>query len=184
MSRVSTVKPHLTLDEVKDKIATAPTARCQQKWMIIYNALVDPRPAIEIAKHTATSLRTVHQVIAAYNRLGATAIAPRAKRKKNPGAYLSIEEEIEFLESFIERAQQGHLTTTQEIQTAFETKVGTSVAPSTIYRLLDRHGWRKLMPRPSHPQANKASREAFKKTFEGWSKPLWQIDEPQTIVPL
>ena len=57
MSRVSTVKPHLTLDEVKDKIATAPTARCQQKWMIIYNALVDPRPAIEIAKHTATSLR-------------------------------------------------------------------------------------------------------------------------------
>ena len=106
-------------------------------------------------------------MIAAYNRLGAAAIAPRAKRKKNPGAYLSIEEEIEFLESFIERAQQGHLTTTQEIQTAFETKVGTSVAPSTIYRLLDRHGWRKLMPRPSHPQANKASREAFKKNFRG-----------------
>lgn len=65
MSRVSTVKPHLTVDGVKDKIARAPTARCQQKWMIIYNALVDPRPAIEIAKHTATSLRTVHQVIGA-----------------------------------------------------------------------------------------------------------------------
>ena len=64
MSRVSPVKAHLTMDEVKDKIATAPTARCQQKWMIIYNALVDPRPAVEIAQHTATSLRTVHQLIA------------------------------------------------------------------------------------------------------------------------
>ena len=64
MSRISYVKPHLTEDEVRDKIATAPTARRQQKWMIIHNALVDPRTALKIAIHTATSLRTVHQVIA------------------------------------------------------------------------------------------------------------------------
>jgi transposase len=170
MSRVSYVKRHLSEEQVKDKIATAPTARCQQKWMVIYNALVHPRPASEIAKHTATSLRTVHQVIADYNRMGESAIHPRAKQGKNPSAYLSFEQEATFLESFNESAKNGHLSTIQAIQTDFETIVGTSVAPSTIYRLLERHGWRKLAPRPYHPEGDKAAQEAFKQTFQTWFK--------------
>jgi len=172
MSRISYVKRHLSEEQVKDKITTAPTARCQQKWMIIYNALVDPRPASEIAKHTATSLRTVHQVIADYNRVGESAIQPRTRQGKNPGAYLSFEQEATFLEAFKEPAKKGHLTTIQAIQTDFEAKVGTSVAPSTIYRLLDRHGWRKLAPRPYHPEGDKAAQEAFKQTFQTWCKQL------------
>lgn len=170
MSRVSYVKPHLSEAQVKDKIATAPTARCQQKWMIIHNALVDPRPASEIAKHTATSLRTVHQVIADYNRVGASTIHPRAKRAKSPRSYLSIEQEAAFLDTFNDSAVSGQLTTTQSIQTAFETKVGTPVAPSTIYRLLERHGWRKLAPRPHHPERDKEAQVAFKQTFQTWFK--------------
>jgi transposase len=170
MSRISSVKQHLSEKQVKDKIATAPTTRCQQKWMIIYNALVDPRAASEIAKHTATSLRTVHQVIADYNRVGERAIQPRARQEKNPGAYLSFEQEETFLESFNEPAKNGHLTTIQAIQTDFEAKVGTSVAPSTIYRLLERHGWRKLAPRPYHPEGDKVAQEAFKQTFQTWFK--------------
>jgi transposase len=164
MARVSTVKPHLTEAEIKEKIATAPTPRCQQKWMIIHNALVEPRTALAIAKHTATSLRTVRQVIADYNREGAAAIRVRKKAEKNPRAYLSYEEESAFLASFDERAKNGHLTTIQSIQTAFEAKVGMPVAPSTIYRLLERHQWRKLAPRPYHPEGDKAARETFKQT--------------------
>lgn len=161
MARVSTVKPHLTEAEIKEKIATAPTPRCQQKWMIIYNAFIEPRTALEIAKHTATSLRTVHQVIADYNREGVTAIRVRKKAEKNPHAYLNFEEEASFLASFDEPAKHGHLTTIQTIQSAFEAKVGTQVAPSTIYRLLERHKWRKLAPRPYHPEGDKAAQETF-----------------------
>jgi hypothetical protein len=76
MSRISYVKRHLSEAQVKDKIATAPTTRCQQKWMIIYNALVDPRTAS------------------------------------------------------------------------------------------DSHGWRKLAPRPAHPEGDKAAQEAFKQTSQ------------------
>ncbi len=172
MSRVSYVKPHLSAAQVKDKIATAPTARCQQKWTIVHNALIDPRPASEIAKHTATSLRTVHQAIADYNREGASAIHPRAKCAKSPRSYLSVEQEATFLDSFNDSAVSGQLTTTQSIQTAFETKVGTQVAPSTIYRLLERHGWRKLSPRPHHPERDKVAQAAFKQTSQTWFKPL------------
>lgn len=170
MARVSTVKPHLTESEIQEKIATAPTPRCQQKWTIVYNALVDPRPALDIAKHTATSLRTVHQTIADYNREGAAAIRVRKNPEKNPRAYLNYEAESAFLATFDEPAKHGHLTTIQDIQTAFEEKVGAQVAPSTIYRLLERHQWRKLAPRPHHPAGDPAAQEAFKKTFPTWSK--------------
>jgi hypothetical protein len=37
------------------------------------------------------------------------------------------------------------------------------VARSTIYRLLGRHGWRKVVPRPRHPKTDLAAQSAFKK---------------------
>jgi transposase len=167
MSRVSYAKPHLSEEEVKAKIATASNARRQQKWMIVYNAMVDPRSATEIAKHTATSLRTVHQVIADYNRLGIAAIeTPGQGGRRN--AYLSWEEEQSFLEPFIEPSSQGEITTIHTIHQAFEQKVGTTVDQSTIYRLLERHGWRKVAPRSYHPDRDKEAQQAFKKTFQTW----------------
>ena len=63
------------------------------------------------------------------------------------------------------RAAQGELTTTEEIWRAFEARVGHEVDNSTIYRLLARHGWRKLMPRPRHPKADPQAQEQFKQTL-------------------
>jgi transposase len=171
MSRVSRVEPHLSELELKDKIANAPTARCQQKWMIVYNAMIAPRRAAEIAQHTATSVRTVHQVVSTYNRLGAAAIETPGKGGRRH-EYLCWDEEVAFLEPFIETASKGELTTIQRIHQAFEQKVKKAVHPSTIYRLLERHGWRKLLPCPHHPEGDKQAREAFKKTFPHWSQML------------
>ncbi|MCE5241943.1 MAG: winged helix-turn-helix domain-containing protein [Desulfobacteraceae bacterium] len=42
--------------------------------------------------------------------------------------------------------------------------VGRKVAKTTIYRMLDRHGWRKIMPRPHHPKSDPKAQEGFKKT--------------------
>lgn len=70
----SRVKPHLSTEEVKQKIQTAISFRQQQKWLVVYNALVNPRSAAEIAKDTGTSIHTVHQVISNYNRLGEAGI--------------------------------------------------------------------------------------------------------------
>ena len=54
------------------------------------------------------------------------------------------------------------------------------MAESTIYRLLDRHGWRKLVPRPVHPKADLEEQAAFKKTSSRRSKlPLLPV--PQRI---
>ena len=53
---------------------------------------------------------------------------------------------------------------TRQIQQAYQEQLGKEVAPSTVYRLLDRHGWRKVVPRPRHPKADIAAQAAFKKT--------------------
>jgi hypothetical protein len=61
----------------------------------------------------------------------------------------------------------------EQIWRAFEQRVGRPVDDSTIYRLLYRHGWRKLMPRPRHPKSDLETQEQFKKTFpHRWMRQL------------
>ena len=80
--------------------------------------------------------------------------------------YLTLQEEKEFLAPFFAQAHNGEIATVAQIQRAFEAKIGHEVDDSTIYRLLARHGWRKLMPRPRHPQADLQAQEQFKKTLK------------------
>ena len=41
-----------------------------------------------------------------------------------------------------------------DLKAAYEKAIGHETSKSTIYNLLARHGWRKLMPRPFHPRRN------------------------------
>lgn len=178
MARVSRAIAHLSAEEVQQKIQSATNFRQQQKWLVVYNALVDPRPAREIAKHTGTSLRTVHQVISDYNRLGAAAIETPGKGGRN-NSYLSLEAEKEFLSGFTEQAVAGVATTATKIKQAFVELVGKEVDKSTIYRMLKRQEWNKRMPRPRHPSANPEAQEAFKKTFPHWCNKSYK---PETVM--
>jgi transposase len=142
-----------------------PRAWVRQHWWIIYNASVDPRPASEIAKHTAVSAPTVHRVIASYNRLGTVAVeTPGGGGRRH--AYLTVEQEHSFLAPFFARAERGEIATARHIQRALEVEVHHPVHLNTIYRLLARHGWRKLVPRPIHPKANPQEQADFQKHFQ------------------
>ena len=52
------------------------------------------------------------------------------------------------------------------IKAAYEQALGRKVPKSTVYRMLARHGWRKVVPRPRHPKSDAATQAAFKKTDE------------------
>src|SRR5437868_3420501 len=164
MARITHAAEHLTTEEGKTRMRTAPRPLYRQRWLIIYNALVQPRKAEEIARHCGVSKATVHQVISTYNRLGVAAVETPGKGGRRH-QYLTRQEEEQFLAPFFARAEAGEIATVREIWQAFEARVGHPVDDSTIYRLLDRHGWRKLMPRPRHPQADPQAQEQFKKTL-------------------
>ncbi len=57
--------------------------------------------------------------------------------------HLTEAEEAELLDSFAGQAAAGNVLKVAEIQAAYEARVGKEVPNSTIYRLLQRHGWRK-----------------------------------------
>jgi len=163
--RITRAASHLSVDEVKERMNTDERPWVRQHWWIIYNALVAPRKAEEIALHTGVSATTVHRVISTYNRLGPTALETAGKGGRRH-EYLTWQEEKEFLAPFFAQAHNGEIATVAQIQRAFEAKIGHEVDDSTIYRLLARHGWRKLMPRPRHPQADLQAQEQFKKTLK------------------
>jgi len=72
---------------------------------------------------------------------------------------MSVEEEALFLEQFHEMAEQGHMLDIHKIRDAYEKEVGHRIGCAQVYRVLHRHGWRKVMPRSKHPK--KASEEVI-----------------------
>ena len=80
--------------------------------------------------------------------------------------YMRIDEERQFLSRFFDQASHGGVLIVSEIKRAFEVLVGHKVAKTTVYRMLDRHGWRKIMPRPRHPKSDVKAQKGFKKTAQ------------------
>ena len=112
----------------------------------------------EIAQKLDTSNKMVSQWVSAYiNNGGIAALLP--KERIGMHRNLSIEEEKEFLSAYTKQAEAGQIIDLNELKAAYIEKVGHSIGGSQIYRMLERHGWRKVMPRSKHPQ--KASNEAI-----------------------
>jgi len=163
MGKVTKSIPHLSKEEIQERIKTTVGFWRVQKWLVLWNALVDPRPAREIALHTGIAEQSVHNLISKYNRLGPEAVEGPGKGGRRR-SYLSWDEEASFLESFKQAALNGQIATVAEIKRALESRLGHKVHKSMVYKLLKRHGWRKLVPRPFHVDADKQEQEAFKKT--------------------
>ncbi len=72
---------------------------------------------------------------------------------------MSFEEEEALLEPFKEQAEKGQLLDTAELEKRYEEAVGHRIGSGQIYRVLQRHDWRKVMPRSKHPK--KASEEVI-----------------------
>jgi len=76
---------------------------------------------------------------------------------------LTEQEEDVLLSSFLEKARTGGVLVVGEIKAAYEKIAGKHVPKSTVYRMLARHDWRKIVPRPKHPKARTGVQEEFKK---------------------
>ncbi len=75
---------------------------------------------------------------------------------------LSEEEEAEILDQF--RGQEGKQVTAREIKAALDKACGKDTGRAYVYRVLERNGWSKKMPRSKHPKAaNEVACEASKK---------------------
>ena len=90
--------------------------------------------------------------------------ATRSKRELRNRAKASFEREAQILDEVLNEAKTGGVVIVPPLKPAIEAKLGKPLALSTLYQMLSRHGWRKLVPDKSHPDADPEAREAWKKT--------------------
>jgi len=76
---------------------------------------------------------------------------------------MTIEEEREFLAQWEKLATVGGVLTVPPIHAALVKRLGHDTPMSTTYRLLSRHGWRKVQPDTKHPKSDPALQDEFKK---------------------
>ena len=76
---------------------------------------------------------------------------------------LTPEEEIAFLKPWLGSAATGNLVVVSPIRAALAQRLGQPVKPSVVYRLLSRHGWRKVAPDTRHPKSKPEVQEEWKK---------------------
>ena len=115
-----------------------------------------------IAAAMGVSLSTVNRAHMAYGHGGIKALKPRpsgGRKREN----MTLKEEKALLVRFAKAAGAGEMLNIHDLKAAYEKAIGHETSKSTIYNLLARHGWRKLMPRPFHPRRDIAAQNAFKK---------------------
>ena len=84
---------------------------------------------------------------------------------------MTVEEEREFLRDWESKATKGGVLSVPPIHAALVEKIGRIIPISTTYRLLARHGWRKVQPDTKHPKSDPKLQEDFKKNSLSWWQP-------------
>ena len=137
-------------------------AQRQRIQMVLLREGGMTQPAI--AQGMGVSLSTVNRAHMAYDHGGLRALRrkPCGGRKR---ANMTVAEEKLLLKEFAKAAGAGEMLNIHDLKAAYEKAIGHETSNSTVYCLLARHGWRKLMPRPFHPQRDIAAQNAFKKTL-------------------
>lgn len=72
---------------------------------------------------------------------------------------MTLDEERRFLEPWAEQAKAGGILVVSAIRAALAQHLGKPVKPSVVYRLLERHGWRKVAPDTHHPKSDPKAQE-------------------------
>ena len=105
----------------------------------------------EITEKTGYNERYVTTLLAKYRKMGLEEFI----RIKQTSHYrkMTEAEETQLLEKCSELAAEGKVLTVADIRQVFEEELGEKTGHDYIYKLLKRHGWRKVMPRAKHPKA-------------------------------
>ena len=138
-----------------------PVKQRQRIQMVLLRESGMTQPAI--AGAMGVSLSTVNRVHMAFDRGGIEALAPKpvgGRKREN----MTVRQEKALLARFAKVAGAGQMLNIHDLKAAYEKAIGHGTSDSTVYNLLARHGWRKLMPRPFHPRRDLAAQEDFKKT--------------------
>ena len=128
---------------------------------VYFKAKYDKEPE-EIGEMVGYNKSYVKLIQAAYWKKGDTAFCLKqrgGRRREN----LTIMEEKTIVEEFRKKTENAEILEVSKIKEYYEKRIGKKVPKSTVYRMLKRQDWRKIAPRPTHPNSSPQAIEEFKK---------------------
>ena len=126
-------------------------------------------------QQTATALgvsrATVPRLQTSFRKNSTAVSKPNRNWGGRRQSLLTPEEEREFLQPWLEQARAGSMVVVSPIRAALAQRLNQPVKPSVVYRLLARHGWRKVAPDTRHPKSKSEEQEDWKKNSPKCWKP-------------
>src|ERR1700675_1584343 len=119
-----------------------PPEQRQRIQMVLLRESGMTQPAI--AGAMGVSLSTVNRVHMAYDQGSIAALKPKpcgGRQREN----MTMAEEKALLARFAKAAGAGEMLNIHDLKRAYEQAIGHDTSNSTVYDLLGRPGWRKLM---------------------------------------
>ena len=169
MGRRTLIEPWLSEVELLEWLRQAQSRAEYQRRLAVWLTSLRRFPAHEVATLLGISTQAVWLWIGQYNRQG-----PAGLQRKGRGgrrwAFLTLDQEQDLLATLQEKAGQGKVITAKQIYRRVCRAVGKEVSLDYVYRLLHRHGWRKLGPRPRHVQSDPQVQAEFKKNSRNSSR--------------
>jgi len=157
------IKEWFTTEELMYWVREAKTVDSHSKRLAIWLTYLGLH-AKQVSDYLQISKQAVWLWVSQYNKLG-----PEGLSRKGRGGrrwfYISLSEEKAFLNSLYERSVRGEILTAKQILPELEKLLGKKVSLSYVYKLLHRHNWRKLGPRPHHVKSDKETQDDLKKNF-------------------
>lgn len=119
-------------------------------------------------EQTAAALGIGHATVSRYQksfrqRSSNRATPPTSKWGGRRHCWMSFEQEQEFLTPWLKASLEGSLLVVAPVRAALAQRVGQPVKASVVYRLLARHGWRKVAADTRHPKSSPAAQQEWKK---------------------
>jgi transposase len=170
--RILKIEPHISGAELTKIMNSQKSIYDFKDWQIIQSVQANPgKKASEIAEILCITSSKIYTKVRMYNKFGAS-WKSEAKRggRREERCMMPLENEREFLKNIEEDALDGQIITYQQVKLKLEKQIERTVSEDYIWDLFKRHKWKKKAPRQSHPQADKAEQEEYKKN----SRRIWQ----------
>jgi transposase len=162
MSRTA-VFDELAIDRAREVVCQAESARELRLGLSVILSVRCHVPNREISDMLGVGIATVSRL----QKEIRNQVSGKKSEKKQWGGRrretMSYEDELVFLGPWEQQAEIGGVLVVPPIHVALQERVGHPVAASTVYRMLARHGWRKVAPDTCHPKRDPEAQEAFKK---------------------
>jgi transposase len=163
MARKPTIDPIL----VKKAQEIARNTKCASSLRLCQSVLLPALLGVTLEQTAAilcVSRATVPRMQKTFRaQFGKSAPAPPRNWGGRRRQLMSPAQEKAFLQPWLEQATTGRMVVVSPIRAALAQHLKKTVAASVVYKMLARHGWRKVAPDTRHPKSDPEVQEDWKK---------------------